>query len=59
VFFFRTINLQRFCYCLAVRDTILIDQSALTGESIPISKSLGDEILCNAICKQGEAEAIG
>lgn len=35
-----------------------MDQSALTGESLPVKKEVGDEILSGAICKQGEAQAI-
>ena len=35
-----------------------MDQSALTGESLPVKKQNGDEILSGAICKQGEAQAI-
>ncbi|MEJ2690046.1 MAG: plasma-membrane proton-efflux P-type ATPase [Deltaproteobacteria bacterium] len=30
------------------------DQSALTGESLPVSKKLGDIVYANAIAKQGE-----
>ena len=36
-----------------------IDQAALTGESLPVTKSAGDEIFSGSTCKQGEAEAIG
>jgi hypothetical protein len=36
-----------------------MDQAALTGESLPSSKSVGDAIFSSTICKQGEAEAIG
>jgi len=35
-----------------------MDQSALTGESLPVKKQNGDEILSGAVCKQGEAQAI-
>ena len=36
-----------------------MDQAALTGESLPVKKDVGDELLSGAVCKQGEAEAIG
>ena len=38
-------------------DFILADQSALTGESLPVSKKAGDEIYGNAIIKKGEMTA--
>ncbi|WAQ87504.1 hypothetical protein PtA15_8A408 [Puccinia triticina] len=37
---------------------VSIDQAALTGESLPISKSIGDQCFSGSICKQGEAEGI-
>ena len=33
---------------------LLVDQSALTGESLPVHKKEGDELYANAIVKQGE-----
>ncbi|WP_286336975.1 plasma-membrane proton-efflux P-type ATPase [Hydrogenimonas cancrithermarum] len=33
---------------------LLVDQSALTGESLPVHKEVGDELYANAIIKQGE-----
>ncbi len=33
---------------------LLVDQSALTGESLPVTKKNGDELYANAIVKQGE-----
>ena len=33
---------------------LLVDQSALTGESLPVTKKSGDTIYANAIIKQGE-----
>jgi H+-transporting ATPase len=38
--------------------TISLDQAALTGESLPASKKIGDLILSSTTCKQGECEAI-
>ncbi len=44
---------------LVAHGGVSIDQAALTGESLPVSKSAGDEVLSGSVCKQGEAEAIG
>ncbi|CAF4209456.1 unnamed protein product, partial [Rotaria magnacalcarata] len=38
--------------------SIALDQAALTGESLPVSKKPGDKILSSTTCKQGECEAI-
>ena len=38
-------------------DFILADQSALTGESLPVTKKVGDEVYGNAIVKKGEMTA--
>lgn len=37
---------------------IAFDQAALTGESLPADKEVGDAILSSTTCKQGECEAI-
>ncbi|KAF5356792.1 hypothetical protein D9756_006760 [Leucocoprinus leucothites] len=37
---------------------VSIDQAALTGESLPQSKKVGDQCFSGSICKQGEAEGV-
>jgi len=37
---------------------LLVDQAALTGESLPVNKKAHDEIYANAIIKQGEMAAV-
>jgi len=33
-------------------------QSALTGESLPVTKKTGDEVFSGSTCKHGEIEAV-
>ena len=36
----------------------MVSQSALTGESLPVTKGPGDGVYSGSTCKQGEIEAV-
>ncbi len=42
------------CKLIGGGEFLLVDQSALTGESLPVHKKPGDDLYANAIVKQGE-----
>jgi len=46
------------CTLLKGDTFLLVDQSSLTGESLPVNKKSGDTLYANAIVKQGEMQAV-
>jgi len=45
------------CKLLGGGEFLQVDQSALTGESLPVNKQAGEDLYANAIIKQGEMVA--
>ncbi len=45
------------CRLLGGGEFLQVDQSALTGESLPVNKKAGEELYANAVVKQGEMVA--
>jgi H+-transporting ATPase len=45
------------CELLGGSDFVQVDQAALTGESLPVNKKVGEAVYANAIVKQGEMVA--
>lgn len=43
---------------LLAGDPVSVDQSALTGESLPVTRQMGDTVYSGSILKQGEIEAL-
>jgi H+-transporting ATPase len=43
---------------LLTEDPVQVDQSALTGESLPVAHGLGEVLYSGAVLKQGEADAL-
>jgi H+-transporting ATPase len=52
-------NFESLLFILAAHGGVSVDQAAVTGESFPVNKSVGDEIFSGSICKDGEVEAVG
>ena len=44
--------------CCMQGDPLKIDQTALTGECLPVTKNPGNSVYSGSTCKQGEIEAV-
>lgn len=51
-------KLYRIQIMVLLYDLIFSMQSALTGESLPVTKRTGDEVFSGSTCKHGEIEAV-
>lgn len=53
-----SICLNGFKFSYTFLNVVIIGQSALTGESLPVTKNPGSGVYSGSTCKQGEIEAV-